>query len=137
MEVIPSDDYERCMLIAKESMAPYFLEYSLDWNDRERTDLCRACDLYLVRDNTEVGFFMLREGRTTIFLADIQVLSRYRNLGYGTHFLELARDIARSRGFPTLWLKVFKSNPALNLYRRNGYVIQREEDSVYVLSSNT
>ena len=137
MNVIHSEDYERCMLIAKESMAPYFLEYSLDWDDEERIGICRACDLYLVSDNAEVGFFMLREGETTIFLADIQILEKYRNLGYGTRVLDLARDIARSRGFPALWLKVFKSNPALNLYRRNGYVIKREEEYAYVLSSNT
>jgi len=137
MKVTNSQDYEKCMRIAKETMAPYYLENKLQWSDQARLEICKACELYMLEDPHEVGFFMLKERDDRIFIADLQIIEQYRNCGYGSKVLEIAKEYARSKGFDSIWLKVFKTSPAYSLYLRKGYALREEEEFMYVLSTNT
>jgi ribosomal protein S18 acetylase RimI-like enzyme len=94
-------------------------------------------ELYEVVDDSSIGYLALREKEGKLYLADLQVREEYRNMGYGTKLLVQVSEIARSKGYNSVYLKVFKNSPAINLYLRNGYRLVGEEQCVYLLSANT
>jgi len=60
----------------------------------------------------------------------MQVLKNEQNNGAGTQALrELYRE-SKERGFKSLKLRVFVDNPALNLYKRVGFIETERDDSV-------
>jgi ribosomal protein S18 acetylase RimI-like enzyme len=137
MELKPTKKYSECVLLGEESMRSYFIENKIPWDFEKRLELYLSFEIYEVIETESIGYLALRENEGDIFIADIQILDGYRNKGYGTQLLKMAKEIARSRGYVSIKLKVFKSSPALELYTRNGYVKVSEENFVYVLSANT
>ncbi len=137
MKLIPSNDYSSCVALAKKSMLPYFKEYGFEWNDEERLAICKEHDLYEIFDSVHLGFILFRKDEDKLFIADIQILSEFQGKGHGSRALSLAKGIAKSSGCTAILLKVFKSNPAIALYERNGFVKCGEEEYVYVFSLST
>ena len=137
MKIEASTDYKECILIAKDSMTTYYEKYDLEWDHAKRLELLKPCEIFKVKDSVEIGFFMFWVRDSDFYIADIQVLKEHRNKGYGGKILSHVKRVAKSRGHDKIWLKVFKNSPALKLYQKNGYVLEREEESVYVLSANT
>lgn len=133
MKLFPSNDYHAAIVLAKSAMADYFLRNNIPWDDDERLAIYRACELYWVCLPERVGYCLLREKEGRFFLADIQVLLLYRNNGVGGHVIDEVKRVARLRGYSQVWLKVFKDNPAINLYQRKGFMMCSEEAFVYVL----
>lgn len=61
-------------------------------------------------------------GATALYLDRLGVSVEYARQGVGTAMLQHARDLARKRGATYLRLFVVDGNePALNLYRKNGF----------------
>ena len=137
MKLLLSNKYENCVRLGKESMLSYFEENDIDWDFAERLKLYIKFELYEVIDDDTIGYMALRENESKLYLADIQILERFQNLGYGTKLLKYASDMAKSKGYDSIYLKVFKNSPALNLYLRNGYNHVSEEQYVYLLSAST
>jgi len=52
---------------------------------------------------------------------DIIVASEYRNLGIGTQLLDYAEDLARKRNVDSFLISGLITNPAIDLYRRQGF----------------
>lgn len=132
-----SFEFERSMLSAKASMLKYFHEYGLTWNDEERLQAYRSCELFSVIEEEEVGFLVLRVHDQKFYVADVQITEPYRNSGHGSNLLALVKAQARNRGFSSVWLRVFKCNPAFLLYQRNGFVVVCEEPCTYLMCANT
>ena len=118
-------------------MLQYFKENNLEWDFDERLKIYLTFELYEVIDDHLVGYMALRENNGKIYLADLQILEQYQNMGFGTKLLKKAKEIARAKGYESIHLKVFKNSPALSLYLRNGYKHISEEQYVYLLSTNT
>lgn len=132
-----SNKYEECVALGRQSMLSYFQENGLSWNFEERLRVYRTCELYEVTDGVTVGYVALREKDEKLYLADLQILAEFQNKGYGTKLLASVKNIAKIKGYDLVYLKVFKNNPALNLYLRNGYGHVTEEQYVYLLSAKT
>lgn len=136
MKLVPTKKYEDCLLLSKESMKAYFSEYQIPWDYEKRLKLYSTFETYEVFENEFLGYLALRENEGNIFVADLQILEPHRNKGFGATLLVMAKEIAKSKGFNAIKLKVFKNSRAINLYIRNGYTKTDEEKYVYVLSSN-
>ena len=130
-----SSNYEKAVLVAKSTMLRYFRELDIEWDEAEYLNIYRSCELYEIFDEEQVGHFLLREHGGKLFIADLQIFDRHRNKGYGHLVLSIIKTMAENRAHTHIRLKVFKTNPALELYRTNGFELEAEEQHVYLLRS--
>lgn len=66
-------------------------------------------------------FSLEYEGKCA-WIDELYVEEDYRGKGIGSQLLDLAEDISRRHGARTLHLEVNHENPAIELYRRRGFV---------------
>lgn len=118
-------------------MLPYFQANDIPWDVERRTALYQNLEIYEVWNGELIGYLVFRELDGRFFLADIQIAAAHRNKGIGRALVEKASGIARSRGYNSVHLKVFKNSPAINLYLRLGYSVIGEEKYVLLLEVNT
>jgi ribosomal protein S18 acetylase RimI-like enzyme len=81
------------------------------------------------------GFFCVRDAGNYLYIHTIQLVSSYRNKGYGTFLLQQIEEIARAKNLLRIRLSVFKEIPAQRLYRRLGYQVL-EEDEYFIRMEN-
>jgi ribosomal protein S18 acetylase RimI-like enzyme len=68
----------------------------------------------------------------TFDLNELDVLPEYRNRGIGAQLMAHAEQSARDRDFREMWLTTETNNPAIRLYERHGFHIERQAtDAVY------
>ena len=73
------------------------------------------------------------EEETGRLMADVIVHARYRGKGYGSRGLELLCQAAAAAGWTEIYDSIGRGNPAVELFRRQGFVeIVREGDVVWV-----
>ena len=133
MELIATNDARACVLFGKEEMLPYFLEREISWDLDRRSELYKSLEIYEVWSEGMIGYLAFREAETKFYLADIQLVHRHRNMGLGKALLKRTAEVAKSRGYEEVYLRVFKTSPALHLYKRFGYCIVTEEEHVYLM----
>ncbi|MFS8086003.1 MAG: GNAT family N-acetyltransferase [Acidobacteriota bacterium] len=103
----------------------------LDLQFKAQTEQYRQCypkadsELILLNGNP-VGRILIDRGETDILLIDIALLAEYRRLGIGTYLIRGLLDEAR-----TVRLQVQRSNPALRLYQRLGF-LPIAGDQIYI-----
>ena len=83
--------------------------------------------LIIERNGKPVGRLYLQEVVTRIHLIDIVMMPDQRNGGVGSAIIVALQDYARRRG-KGVDNFVERYNPALNLYRRLGFEVVREEE---------
>jgi ribosomal protein S18 acetylase RimI-like enzyme len=76
---------------------------------------------------SEIGNSLVSSSLVTILrgiplLAFTVTLPQYQNKGIGSHIISQSAELLRDEGFYELRLVVTRSNPAINLYRRLGFV---------------
>jgi ribosomal protein S18 acetylase RimI-like enzyme len=76
-------------------------------------------------DGIPLGRLILDQTNRTTTLVDIALLPEFRNRGLGAALISALQSENRK-----ISLHVLKSNPALNLYRRLGFVF-KSEDALY------
>jgi ribosomal protein S18 acetylase RimI-like enzyme len=76
-------------------------------------------------DGIPLGRLILDQTNQTTTLVDIALLPEFRNRGLGAALISALQSENRK-----ISLHVLKSNPALNLYRRLGFVF-KSEDALY------
>lgn len=75
----------------------------------------------ILLDSRPVGRILVHRENNAHVLVDIALLDEYRNRGIGTRLLQQLIASTAQQGAP-LRLQVIKSNPALHLYQRLGFV---------------
>lgn len=90
-----------------------------------RTQIADCRFMVIERDGVPIGRLYLQERETRFQLVDITLMSQERNRGFGGRLLVVLIDRAHARG-KGVGLFVESYNPALALYRRLGFVQQRE-----------
>jgi ribosomal protein S18 acetylase RimI-like enzyme len=136
MEFTSSYNYEFVVEEIKGQMLPYYEENNLVWDDARKLELYREFSLWGIFDEHEVGFIMFHERDAQLFLAELQISPQYRDQGYGSQALAKAKKHAVSLGHKKIRIEVFKSNPAYELYLRNGFSLETEELYTYRLVSD-
>ena len=93
---------------------------------------------FLVEVNGEIGGYIKLAERdlipcvkhlNAIYLDRFYLVSSFHRRGLGGKMLAKVFEIARDRGYDAVWLSVWENNePALNFYRKNGFVRAGEWD---------
>ena len=119
----------------------YFDQYYGGWNDKEQLQqspkiFASACTLSCFQKITingeTVGFLGYNETEDRIHGVTIHMYESAQNRGIGSHFLRELTALSVSTGKP-VYLKVFKSNPAQELYRRYGFCAYDETESHFLM----
>ena len=77
-------------------------------------------------NDVPVGTMITSQTADTTFLVDIALLTQFRGAGIGSRILQGLQTQGKK-----VILHVLKSNPALNLYQRLGFVF-KSEDALYM-----
>ncbi|HSB97231.1 MAG TPA: GNAT family N-acetyltransferase [Spongiibacteraceae bacterium] len=137
MEFVACNEYEKSTQIIKSEMRSYYSDNALVWDDESKLALYRQCKLWIIRAAEDIGFAMTRESGAHFYLAELHIESKYRNQGYGARALQLASALAASLGYEEIRVRVFKNNPAHQLYLRSGYKLEKELPYTYQLVAIT
>lgn len=65
-----------------------------------------------------------------IFICDIIILARLRGKGYGTEGLKLLCECAGNNGVNVIYDDIATDNPSVNLFLKNGFVIDYQTDEI-------
>lgn len=71
-----------------------------------------------------------------VFICGIIILSKYRSKGYGTEGLNLLCDVALKNGIATLYDNIGKNNNSINLFIKNGFIIEYETNEFIMVKKN-
>jgi RimJ/RimL family protein N-acetyltransferase len=98
----------------------------LDWDYGEILD---ACETWIAASGGEPkGLLILRRRPDDLYLESIATLPSAAGNGHGGAMMSAAFERARSLGLPRIRLVTNALNPALEWYKRVGFVVEREED---------
>lgn len=100
-------------------------------------DFLNSSTYIIELDLEKIGRLRLVETDNELFIAGIQILPNYRNLGLGTKVLNLLIKQALITQ-KSLRLEVQKNNEkAKSLYKHLGFVVELEQDDDYIMIKNT
>ena len=103
----------------------HYLRNTIGWDESRHLQEPKFPDRYLMlfEGNNCIGFLALREQDDYLYLHTLQLIQQYRRQGIGTKLLEFIEYIAKEKAKNKIRLRVINGNPALSLYRRNGYEV--------------
>lgn len=119
--IAPIDDIDRIMAVMQAAFDPAFGEA---WNRRQVEDalLVGNCHYRIAEVMDEpAGFTLARHGFEEEELLLIAVAPEYRRRGIGEQLLRDCKADAKMRGARQLLLEMRSDNPAIHLYRQNGF----------------
>jgi GNAT superfamily N-acetyltransferase len=106
----------------RANMSHYYDALGRTWDTEMFRDSWPTTEnLTLEVEGAAIGFLRLSLSASTVWIRDIQVRPEAQGRGVGTFALRVVQQIALERGTADIRLRVFKINPAIRLYRRNGF----------------
>ena len=108
--------------LTKENCYDY-LNNTIGWDEARYLQEPRFPERYMMlfHQNNCIGFLSLREQSDYLYIETLQLIQQYRRQGIGTKLLQLVEDLAKDKTKDKIRLRVINGNPALSLYRRNGF----------------
>ncbi len=124
-------DFGFIFRVYKSTMKPY-IEQIWHWDDsaqRQHYETTFSVDDYQIiqSEDEDIGVLSMTNMEEYDFLARIEILPEYQNQGIGTAILQMLILNAKKTTSPIM-LRVFKINPARNLYKRLGFQVIRQDD---------
>ncbi|MEB0076518.1 GNAT family N-acetyltransferase [Pseudomonas sp. CCI3.2] len=118
--------------LTRVNMRRYYTEYERVWQGQlfDAEWVFRNSSV-IVKADKQIGYFSVSPETGYLYLRDVQLCEPYRGEGVGAWVMDQIAMIAREQGFRNIRLKVFKSNPATQLYQRQGYAVIREDDELF------
>ncbi|MFK3795736.1 GNAT family N-acetyltransferase [Pseudomonas sp. NPDC088444] len=118
--------------LTRANMREYYARYGLIWQPDAFDAQWWTRESYLVeKEGAVIGFLGLTIERGYLYVRDIQLIEAHRGEGVGAWVMDRVSQMARDRGCGRTRLKVFKSNPATDLYLRLGYTFAGEESALF------
>ncbi|WP_412971822.1 GNAT family N-acetyltransferase [Glaciecola sp. MF2-115] len=112
-----------------DNMRSYYERYGVSWDSKIIEGKTADLDNYdILIDNEVVGVFRLQYEIDCCYLRDIQIKPSHQNLGIGQLVLNEVKRRTQDALLATIKLRVFKISPAVGLYKRNGFVIENEDE---------
>lgn len=112
-----------------------FIENHYPWDEqaqRERVLAHFDCAQVIVVEGRDVGLLKVVRGPAEIHLSQVQLLPEYQGRGIASALIgDLQQEAAAAR-LP-ITLDVLRSNPALALYRRLGFVAYEENAHFFLM----
>jgi len=114
--------------LTRVNMRDYHVRYGLVWLPEAFDAEWPLRESFRVhKDGRLIGFLGFTVEDSYLYLRDVQLIEAYRGEGVGAWIMALIQRTASERGCQSVRLKVFKTNPAANLYRSLGYTCVGEE----------
>lgn len=118
----PSTDLHISAQMTLSNMKEYYQQYGIEWQVDNVVQQIRSLENFDILSNSEIiGALRLDFENEQCLLRDLQIITPYKNKGYGSEVIERAKQIAINKGCKTVVLKVFKISPAQQLYLRQGF----------------
>lgn len=68
-----------------------------------------------------------------IYICEVIVLSKYRRKGYGTDGINLLCLAAKQNGIDELYDDIAAENPSVNLFLKNGFIIEYKTEEIIMV----
>jgi len=136
---VDKSDFDVYFEISRACYEKYVNEYFDGWvdefqltmnTDAFNKEMGQSTFMKLLLNDEIVGFFAFDELGDKIDGVMIQMIETAREKGFGSFYLNHITSIANNTN-KSIFLQVFKSNPAKNLYERFGFTIYDESISHY------
>lgn len=133
-----SDDYEFVYNLKRLCYEKYVEEYYGGWDEKVQRKMfddlmkqdAKRTFIIMIK-NKMVGFFSDGEDTAEGYHPNnLCILPEFRGLGIGTDILN---NVFEKHKYQNIYLRVFKSNPAQNLYKRLGFEVYDETKSHYLM----
>lgn len=128
------DDLPFARELTRVNMREYYARHGLVWHAQAFDAQWPQRESYRVHKvGRLIGFlgFTVEDG--CLYLRDVQLIEAYRAEGVGGWLMGRVTQLARERGCSRIRLKVFKSNPAAQLYLRLGFAHAGEDGQLYCM----
>lgn len=132
------DDYDLLFRLKEENFKKYIEEcWGWDLEDQHRR-LKEDLELNISRkkiimvNGNSVGVYATGYLDGDFFIEEINILKEYQNYKIGSRILNNQLEENASKGIVTK-LRVFKNNPAKNLYERLGFKVYKEIETHYYM----
>lgn len=144
LQDVSIDDLETYIDVKKVCYKKYVDEYYGGWIENIQIKMNTDAFYNMMREtyfqklllnNVTVGFFAYNELDDKIEGISIQMLEVSQHKGVGSFYLQHITSLSNKVNKP-IFLKVFKSNPAQNLYKRFGFIEYSETESHYLMRYN-
>lgn len=141
LQDVSINDLNNYIDIKRVCYKKYVDEYYGGWNDDIQIKMNRdafddmmkeTCFKKLLLNNLPVGFFAYNELDDKIDGISIQMVELSQHKGIGSFYLKYITLLSQNENKP-IFLKVFKTNPAQNLYRRFGFHKYGETETHYLM----
>lgn len=131
----PANDADVPALLAlrHRTMDPHFQSTGLAYSEQDhlaRIQLRLDCAQLICRGEQLIGLLKLVKEGDVWDLIQLQLAPEVQGRGFGTQLLQGILHEARLAGV-AVQLSVFKSNPALQLYQRLGFIIHSATEHSY------
>ena len=134
----PTVDLLTSAQITFDNMRSYYEHYLVDWDFSTIRQQIEALENWdILYNNIVVGAIRIEYDNQGCYLRDLQVDTKFQNKGIGAAALIKAEHLASNKGLSQLRLRVFKISPAHQLYKRVGFMLDKEDDRFYYMSKNT
>ena len=133
------NDFELLFKLKKENFK-YYIEKCWGWNEEDQINRLKF-DLeeninekqIILVNNEGIGVYVAKMTENgDMFIAEINILKEYQGRGIGTDILRKQLEENKEKGIRTT-LRVFKDNPAKNLYERLGFKVYEEIETHYLM----
>jgi GNAT superfamily N-acetyltransferase len=125
-------DLKRAASITFDNMRVYYQQFAPEWDVSKVFEATLELENYdILFQQQVVGVMRLQFNDDFCVLRDLQIIDSAKNKGIGSASLNEAKRRAVNANLNTLTLRVFKSSPAVALYKRNGFVIQSEDERFF------
>lgn len=126
-----NEDYEFVYNTKKVAYEKYVIENWNEWNEDEQRKMfvdfinTYKSDIYIIMCNNEkIGFYHCEELENNGYeIGNICIIPKYQRKGIGTKIL---KSILEEHKNQDIYLRYFKQNPVVNLYKKLGFEIIEE-----------
>lgn len=131
----PTTDLQGSAEITFNNMRSYYEHYAVDWKLPTIVAQIASLENWDIFYGREVvGAIRLAFDEEGCYLRDLQVCEPFQNKRIGASAIAQCEQWAMKAGAKHLRLRVFKISPAHHLYKRVGFIVEREEDRFYYMS---
>lgn len=122
-------DLTRAAELTLANMRSYYEEFSVHWDSAHIEKMCMELSNFeILSDSVPVGILRLSFDNEACHVRDLQVSPLHQNKGIGSRALAEAERLAKESNLRLLKLKVFKHSPAVQLYKRHGFIVKNADE---------
>lgn len=125
------EDKEFIYETTKETLYPYISKFLNPTRERFEANYENFWKdvVILLHNNKKIGFYQLKIEGNTLEIVKIFFIPQYQKKGLGTLFIKKFEAM----GYKKLRLEVWENNPAVNFYKKLGFVaIQNIEHKIHM-----